>query len=113
MIDTELLRLELIHSPSIPQLDSEEVQHGGAVSTRSMKRESEEQESPSQNDKETKVKGEKRKADDSDVSELLDDGMDQYLMERANRLKLQEQPLFKVHLVYPLNNYFHPLKRKR
>lgn len=90
-LDAELLRLELLHSSTIPKMDESE-QHGGAVSTRSMKREREEQESLSQYDKETKVKGEKRKADDSDMSGLLYDGMDQ--------LEMQENPLFRADLVF-------------
>ena len=40
-------------------------------------------------------KGEKRKADDGDMPELLDDGMDQFLVERAGRLELQGNPLFR------------------
>lgn len=42
----------------------------------------------------------KEKADDSDMSELLDDGMDQYLVERAKRLEMQENPLFRADLVF-------------
>ena len=49
--------MELLHSSTIPKMDESE-QHGGAVSPRSMKRERDEQESPGQYDKETKVKGE-------------------------------------------------------
>ena len=71
---------------------------GGSVNTRSMKRERVEQESPRQNDKETKVK--KRKTDDSDMSELLDGGLDQFLIERAKRLEMQMNPLFRVDLVF-------------
>ena len=79
-------------------MEDNETRMGGSVNTRSMKRERVEQESPRQNDKETKVK--KRKTDDSDMSELLDDGLDQFLMERAKRLEMQMNPLFRADLVF-------------
>lgn len=34
------------------------------------------------------------------MSTLLDDGMDHFLVERAKRLEIQENPLFKAHLVF-------------
>lgn len=74
-------------------MEDSETQMGGSVNTRSMKRERVEQESSRQNDKETKVKGEKRKTDDSDMSELLDDGLYQFLMEGAKRLEMQMNSL--------------------
>ena len=39
----------------------------------------------------------KRKLDDAD---LLDDGQDDVLVERANRLELEKNPLFKTNLVF-------------
>jgi len=37
-LDAELLRLELIHSTSIPSVEDPETQQGGAMTTRGMKR---------------------------------------------------------------------------
>ena len=43
----------------------------------------------------------KRKLEeDVDMSELLNDGFDQFLVERAKSLELQENPLFKADLVF-------------
>ena len=81
-------------------MEDSETQMSGSVNTRSMKRERVEQESPRQNDKETKVKGEKRKTDDSDMSELLDDRLYQFLMERAKRLEMQLNSLFRADSVF-------------
>ena len=81
-------------------MEDSETQMGGSVNTRGMKRERVEQESPRQNDKETKVKGEKRKTDGSDMSELLDDGLDQFLMKRAKRLEMEMNPPFRADLVF-------------
>ena len=89
--------MELIHSTTVPSVEDNETQMGGSVNTRSMKHERVEQESPRQNDKEKKVK--KRKTDDRDMSELLDDGLDQSLMERAKRLEMQMNPQFRADLV--------------
>ena len=38
--------------------------------------------------------------DDVDMSHLLDDGLDNVLVERANRLELSENPLFKANLTF-------------
>lgn len=81
----ELNRLELLHGGSIPSL-SEEEQTGGAVTTRSQTAES---------------KKRKREDDDVDMSSLLDDeGEDAFLVERANRLEEQQNPLFKADLTF-------------
>lgn len=42
----------------------------------------------------------KRKAGDSDMSELLKGGMDYFLVERAKRLEMQENPLFRANLLF-------------
>ena len=43
----------------------------------------------------------KRKVeDDLDVSDRLDDGSDDFLVERANRLELSENPFFKANLTF-------------
>ena len=45
----------------------------------------------------------KRKLDDEDdvdMSHLMDDDLDDFLVERANRLKLFENPLFKASLTF-------------
>ena len=38
--------------------------------------------------------------DDVDMSHLLDDGLDNVLVERANRLELSENALFKANLTF-------------
>ena len=83
----ELNRLELLHGDQIPSLSEE--QTGGAVTTRSQKTTSE-------------SKKRKREDDDVDMSSLLDDdeGVDTFLVERANRLEEQQDPLFKTNLTF-------------
>ena len=38
--------------------------------------------------------------EDVDMSDLIDEGMDDFLVERANRLELPENPLFKANLTF-------------
>ena len=38
--------------------------------------------------------------DDVDMSHLMDDGLDDFLVETANRLELSENPLFKANLTF-------------
>ena len=38
--------------------------------------------------------------DDVGMSDLTDEGMDEFLVERANRLELSENPFFKAYLVF-------------
>ena len=47
------------------------------------------------------MKYETRKLEvDMDMSHQLDDGSDDFLVERANRIELSENPLFKVNLTF-------------
>ena len=75
----------------------ESEQHGGGI-----KKEEANAENTELKKEHTKLSG-KRKADDSDMSELLDDGMDQFLVERARRLEMQENPLFRANLFFMPN----------
>ena len=53
--------------------------------------------------KKEEPKAVKRKLDDEDngdMSHLTDDGLDDFLVERANRLELCENPLFKANLTF-------------
>ena len=96
----ELLRLELLHSDNVPTLVSDESQQGGAVSTRSMKKdpESVKEDLKPMKDETRAVK--RKLEDDMDMSHQLDDGSDDFLVERANRLELSENPLFKANLTF-------------
>ena len=96
----ELLRLAVIHSNTVPTLVSDESQQGGAVSTRRMKKdlESEKIDLKPLKDEPRAVK--RKLEDDVDISYLLDDGMDDFLVERANRLELEKNPFFKANLVF-------------
>lgn len=100
-LDAELLRLGLLHSDKVPKYANDESQQGGAVSTRSMKKDLESEKVDLK-----PLKGEphrvKRKLEDDDVdmSDLLDDGTDEFLVERAKRLELSENPLFNANLVF-------------
>lgn len=100
-LDAELLQLELLHSDKVPKYANDESQQGGAVSTRSMKKDLESEKVDLK-----PLKGEphrvKRKLEDDDVdmSDLLDDGTDEFLVERAKRLELSENPLFNANLVF-------------
>ena len=69
-------------------------QHGGGI-----KKEETSAENTELKKEDTKPSG-KRKADDSDMSELLDDGMDQFLVETARRLEMQENTLFRAKLLF-------------
>ena len=83
----ELDRLELLHGGSLPLLPEEEEQTGGAVSTRSQTTESH--------------KRKREDDEDVDMSSLLEDeGEDTYLVERAERLEEQQNPLFKANLIF-------------
>ena len=97
--DAELLRLELLNSDKVPRLGNEE-QIGGAVSTRCMK---EDLKSAKENLKLMidKPQAVKRKLEhDVDMSDRLDDGSEDFLVERANRSELSENPLFKANLTF-------------
>ena len=75
----------------------ESEQHGGGIKKEETNVENTELK---KEDTEPSGKGEKRKADDGDMSELLDDGMDQFLVERARRLQMQGNPLFRANLLF-------------
>lgn len=90
----ELARLELLHSNKVPKLESDESQTGGAVSTRIMKQDKEKVGLKPTNDQPQSAK---RKLDEADI---LDDGQDDFLVERAERLDLSEKPLFKANLMF-------------
>ena len=99
-VDTaELIRLELLHSGKVPR-STVDSQIGGAVSTRGLRKVIE---SPKIDPKPVKdePRAVKRKLeDDVDMSHLLDDGLDNVLVERANRLEFSENPLFKANLTF-------------
>ena len=42
----------------------------------------------------------RRLEDDVDMSHLMDDGLDDFLVARANRLELSENPLFKANVTF-------------
>ena len=44
--------------------------------------------------------GKRKLEEDVDMSDLIDEGMDDFLVERANRLELSENPLFKANLTF-------------
>ena len=44
--------------------------------------------------------GKRKLEEDIDMSDLIDEGMDDFLVERANRLELSENPLFKANLTF-------------
>ena len=90
----ELARLEILHSNKVPKLESDERQTGGAVSTRSIKQDKEKVDLKPTNDQPQPAK---RKLDEADI---LDDGQDEFLVERAERLELSENPLFKANLTF-------------
>ena len=50
--------------------------------------------------KEPETKKRKFKEDDVNMSYMMDDGLDDFLIERANRLELSENPLFKANLTF-------------
>ena len=90
----ELARLELLHSNKVPKLETDESQTGGAVSTRIMKQDKEKVDLKPTNDQPQSAK---RKLDEADI---LDDGQDDFLAERAERSELSENPLFKANLTF-------------
>ena len=92
----ELSKLELLHANKVPRLSLED-QTGGAVSTRSMKKDPEDITSMT---KEPETKKRKFKEDDVDVSYMIDDGLDDFLIERADRLQLEHNPMFKANLTF-------------
>ena len=69
-------------------------QSGGAVSTRGMQQESK---TMDQNPKKDESQSARSKLDEAN---LLDDGQDDFLVEGANRLELEKNPLFKTNLVF-------------
>ena len=69
-------------------------QSGGAVSTRGMQQESK---TMDQNPKKDESQSAKTKLDEAD---LLDDGQDDFLVERGDHLELEKNPLFKTNLVF-------------
>ena len=99
--NTELLRPELLNSEKIPRLSNDE-QIGGAVNTRGMKKdlESAKKDLNPMKEKQQAVKRKLEDDDDLDMSHLMDDGLDDFLVERANRLELYEYPLFKANLTF-------------
>ena len=96
----ELICLELLHSDKVPTLVSDESQQGGAVCTRRMKKdlESAKEDLKTLKDEPRAVKRKSQKG--VDMSDLIDEGMDDFLVERANRLELSENPLFKANLTF-------------
>lgn len=91
----ELSRLELIHANQVPRLEE---QTGGGVRTRSGESVTE---TPTVNPKEPETR--KRKLDDEDdvdMSYLADDGADDFLKERARRLELNQDPMFRANLTF-------------
>ena len=96
----ELLRLELLHSNKVPTLVSDESQQGGAVSTRRMKKDFDSAKEDLKPLKDEPRAGKRKLEEDVDMSDLIDEGMDDFLVERANRLELSENPLFKANLTF-------------
>ena len=98
----ELSKLEVLHANKVPRLSVDD-QTGGAVSTRSMKKDpervKEEEDQPSMT-KEPETKKRKFKEDDVDMSYMMDDGLDDFLIERADRLQFEHNPLFKADLTF-------------
>ena len=84
----ELLRMELLHSNKVPCLSIDN-QTGGAVSTRSIK--------PPKDEPRT---NKRKMEEDVDMFDLMDDVLDEFLVERANRLALEKKPLFKADVVF-------------
>ena len=99
-LDAELFRLVLLHSDKVTNYANDESQQGGAVSTRSMKKdpESVKEDLKPMKDETRAVK--RKLEDDIDMSHQLDDDSDDFLVERANRLELSENPLFKANLTF-------------
>lgn len=90
--NAELLRLELLNSEKIPRLSNDE-QIGGAVTGKeNLNLVKEEEPKP--------VKRKLEDKGDVDMSHLMDDGLDDVFVERANRLELSENPLFKANLTF-------------
>ena len=89
----ELARLDLLHTNKVPRLSLGD-QSGGAVSTRGMQQESK---TMDQNPTKDESQSAKRKLDEAG---LLDDGQDDFLIERANRLELEKNPLFKTNMAF-------------
>ena len=92
-------RLELFHASKVQRL-SDERQTGGAVSTRRMKKDHESEKVDLKPLKDEPRTVERKLEDDVDTSDLMDDGMDDFLVERVKRLELSENPLFKANLVF-------------
>lgn len=93
----ELLRMELLHSSKVPCLSLDN-QTGGAVSTRSMKQDSKKADlKPAKDEPRT---NKRKMEEDIDMLDLMDDGLDEFLVERANRLALEKKPLFKANVVF-------------
>ena len=94
--------MELLHADKVPHL-SIESQTGGAVTTRRMKKDLDSEKKDLNPVKKEEPQAVKRKLDDEDdvdMSHLMDDGLDDFLVERANRLELSENPLFKANLTF-------------
>lgn len=92
----------MLHFNKVPRLSIDN-QSGGAVSTRSMKQDSKKVDL---NPLKKEPQSVKRKLDEADMSDLLDDGKDDFFVERVNRLELENKPLFKANLT------FQPYQRK-
>ena len=99
-LDAELLRLELLHSVKVTKYANDESQQGGAVSTRSMKKDPESVKEDLKHMKDETRVVKRKLEDDIDMSHQLDDGSDDFLVDRANRLELSENPLFKANLTF-------------
>ena len=94
--------MELLLADKVPYL-SIESQTGGAVTTRRMKKDLDSEKKDLNPVKKEEPQAVKRKLDDEDdvdMSHLMDDGLDDFLVERANRLELSENPLFKANLTF-------------
>ena len=99
-VDTaELTRLKFLHSEKVPRLTVES-QTGGAVSTCGMKKDIESTKIDPKPVKDEPRAVKRKLEDDVDMSHLLDDGLDDFLVERTNRLELSEDPLFKANLTF-------------
>ena len=97
----ELTRMQLLHANKVPRLSVED-QDSGAASTRSMKKDLERVEADLNPVKQGEQQTAKRKLqdDDVDMSHMMDDGLDDFLIERTDRLQLEHNPLFKANLTF-------------
>ena len=99
-LEAQLLRLELLHSDKFAKHASDESQQGGAVSTRSMKKDIDSEKADLKPLKDEPRMVKRKLKDHVDMSDLMDDGMDDFLVERAKLLELEQNPLFKANLIF-------------